>query len=120
MPCLAALSPGVPIRVKVVVLMLAVCSAVVTWRHHRRCANDWLELQTSGAACVVRAEQADGIDILSGCVDLGWVIVVHWRRTADGKAVRHAFARDGMDVALWRQLRIWLRWKARRPTGKPE
>ncbi|MFA9438511.1 protein YgfX [Uliginosibacterium sp. sgz301328] len=108
-PCLAALSPGIPMPVRVAVFALAACSAVITKRRHRRCENDWLELQGAGAARLVRGGDVHDIDILPGCTNLGWVVVLHWR-APDGAIVRHAFARDGMDAALWRQLRIWLRW----------
>ncbi|MFT4173133.1 MAG: protein YgfX [Rhodocyclaceae bacterium] len=112
LPCVAALWPDVPAWARVVVFVGVAVSAWRTRGVLRRRADQALSFLADG-----RVQWHDGggvhdVDVAPTSVAVGWAVIVHWRHPARRRTEACTVFRDGVDASAWRQLRIWIRWRA--------
>lgn len=110
LPVLAALGTGVPVAVRVLVIVGALASAAFQLRRWARLQGLRLHLLPQGEMQIeVRGVQQD-VQLQPGSVDMGWLVVLAWRANSE-RVERCALTRDGVGDEAWRALKIWLRWR---------
>lgn len=113
--------PAVPRWAPLACLALTACSLVQSWRLWRIDEPWMLSLPELGDPVLVHGEHREWVAMQPGCIDFSGIwIVLRWRFLASGRSRAVCLMADSTDSEAWRQLRIWLRWRAfslDRPSG---
>jgi hypothetical protein len=109
MPAASVWGAAVPARVSGLVIVLCVLSAVREISLTRRLREISLRPHAEGAQLVSAGQISEG-RVLRSSVDMGALVVLHWRAETDGSVQRFALLRDAFSAEDWRKLKVWLRW----------
>jgi len=110
LPLLCLGASGVPGWARMVVLGGVLVSAGWGWRTARCLRHLRMAWSVSGEVWL-RAPTGDAqIEILPDSIDLGWLIVLHWREMNSQSTGRAPLTRDALAPEHWRALRRYLRW----------
>lgn len=99
-----------PRGVTAFVLMCAAASIVWQWRRNVYFSRLSLRLTASHEVWLQTPAAEAQIEILPSSVDLGWLIVLHWRVMESGREDRMALTCEAFSSQDWRALRRFLRW----------
>ena len=110
------LRPAVPQWAPIACLALTVCSLAQSWRLWHIDEPWMLTLPELGDPVLARGELREWVAMQPGCVDFSGIwIVLRWQSLASGRSRAVCLMADSTDSEAWRQLRIWLRWRAFSP-----
>ena len=110
LPVVGAFGTGVPVAVRVLVIVGVLGSAAFQLRRWAGLHGLRLHLLPEGQMQIEMRGQRQDVQLQSGSVDMGWLVVLAWR-AGGGRVQRCALTRDGVGDEVWRALKIWLRWR---------
>lgn len=111
LPVLCAVFAGNRTFVLPLVCTLAVISALLSVRQHRRMAGMRLTVVPRGLSCIDSEGDRREVALLPESADLGWLIVLVMQEQVTGRRIRAAVTRSMMSGEAWRSLRRCLRWE---------